>query len=131
MPRSSALTNNRDITAFDTPLTENFDTLASAGTNVAWSDNSTIPGWYASRATYTAGTGSSNGLNDSFGSTAPADRAQPVASGTTTTITYGVKLTNSTGATINSVDISFVGEQWRNGGNTAAQLQFQYQVARE
>lgn len=57
---SSAITNGGSITTLGTPLTENFDTLASTGTGLTWSDNSTIPGWYSSRATYNSGTGSSN-----------------------------------------------------------------------
>src|SRR5207237_9914685 len=44
---SQAITNNGLITAFDTPLTENFNSLASSGTSVSWTDNVTIPGWYA------------------------------------------------------------------------------------
>jgi len=129
-----AVTNGGGISAFDTPLTENFDGLASSGTP-AWVDNSTIPGWYSSRTAYTPGTGSSNaGALYSFGvaGTNPVgDRALgSVASGTTGTIAQGVRLKNNTGATITSLDISYVGEQWRNGGNTATQkLQFQYQVA--
>src|SRR5438105_3835056 len=131
---SQAVSNAGVITAFDTPLTENFDGLASSG-SLAWVDNSTIPGWYSTRTAYTAGTGSSNtGALYSFGvaGTNPAtDRALgSVASGSTSTIFQAVKLTNSTGATITSLDVGYVGEQWRNGGNTAAQtLTFQYQVA--
>ena len=68
IPPSSALTNNGSITALGTPLTENFDTLASSGTSFTWTDNSTIPGWYTSRTSYTVGTGSSNtGALYSFG----------------------------------------------------------------
>src|SRR5205085_624857 len=129
---SQAITNNGSVTAFEAPLTENFDSLTSSGT---WTDNSTIPGWYSTRTAYTAGTGSSNtGALYSFGvaGTNPVtDRALgSVASGGTGTIFYAVKLTNNTGATITSLDISYVGEQWRNGGNVNAQaLTFQYQIA--
>ena len=43
---------------------------------------------------------------------------------------HAARLTNDTGGTITSLDISYVGEQWRNGGNaTAHTLTFQYQVA--
>ena len=42
---SFALTNGGSITTPGVPLTENFDTLASAGTSIAWADNSTISGW--------------------------------------------------------------------------------------
>jgi len=65
---SFALTNGGSITALGVQLTENFDTLASTGTGIAWVDNSTIPGWYSTRATYNSGTGSSNtGALYSFG----------------------------------------------------------------
>src|SRR5436309_8375887 len=132
---SSAITNGGSITTLGTPLTENFDTLASTGTGLIWTDNSTIPGWYSNRTTYNSGTGSSNtGALYSFGiaGTNPVtDRALgSVASGTTLTIYQAVRLTNNTGTTITSLAISYVGEQWRNGGNTAAHsLTFQYQVA--
>jgi DNA/RNA endonuclease G (NUC1) len=132
---SFALTNGGSITALGVPLTENFDTLAQTGTNITWTDNSTIPGWYSSRVAYTAGTGSSNtGALYSFGvaGTNPVtDRALgSVASGTTLAIFHAARLTNNTGTTIGSLSISYVGEQWRNGGNTTQQsLTFQYQVA--
>src|SRR5215475_9426988 len=132
---SSALTNGGSITALGVPVTENFDTLATTGTNITWTDNSTIPGWYSTRTTYNSGTGSSNtGALYSFGvaGTNPdTDRALgSVASGSTGTVFQAARLTNNTGGTITSLDISYVGEQWRNGGNTAAHtLTFQYQVA--
>ena len=137
---SSALTNNGSITTLGAPLTENFDTLASTGTGIVWTDNSTIPGWYSSRVTYNSGTGSSNtGALYSFGiaGTNPVtDRALgSVGSGGTGTIYWGAKLTNNTGSTITSIDLSYVGEQWRTGGSSTAtpsvaQLaDFQYQVA--
>src|SRR5205085_3649664 len=121
--RSSALTNNGSITTLGSPLTENFDTLASTGTNIAWADNVTIPGWYSSRTTYNSGTGSSNtGALYSFGvaGTNPVtDRALgSVGSGSTGTVYWGVRLINNTGATITSLDVSYIGEQWRSGGSS-------------
>ena len=80
VPPSLALTNGGSITALGVPLTENFDTLASTGTNIAWTDNSTIPGWYSTRATFNSGTGSSNtGALYSFGvaGTNAAHRSRP------------------------------------------------------
>lgn len=137
---SSALTNNGSITTVGAPLTENFDTLASTGTGIAWADNATIPGWYSSRVTYNSGTGSSNaGALYSFGvaGTNPAtDRALGgVASGGTGTIFYGARFINNTGNTITSLDISYNGEQWRTGGSSTATpsvaqtTDFQYQIA--
>src|SRR2546429_864655 len=104
-----AITNGGVINSFATPLTENFDSLASSGTSLTWTDNSTIPGWYATRTAYTVGTGSSNtGALYSFGvaGTNPiTDRALgSVASGSTRTIFFAGKLTNHTGATITSLD---------------------------
>ena len=130
---SLALTNGGSITALDIALTENFDSLGAAG--ASWLDNTTIPGWYSNRTAYVAGTGSSNtGALYSFGvagTNAVTDRALgSVASGGTGTVYQAARLTNSTGATITSLDVSYVGEQWRNGGNTSANsLTFQYQVA--
>ena len=134
-PPSFAITNGGSITATGVPLTEDFDTLATSGTGLAWTDNTTIPGWWSTRTTYNAGTGSSNtGALYSFGiaGTNPAtDRALgSVASGGTGTVFQAARLTNNTGGTIASLDISYVGEQWRNGGNTTAHtLTVQYQVA--
>jgi uncharacterized protein len=137
---SSALTNNGSITTFESPLTESFDTLASTGTGIAWTDNTTIAGWYSSRVTYNSGTGSSNtGALYSFGiaGTNPVtDRALgSVGSGGTGTVFWGVRFVNNTGNTITSLDVNYVGEQWRTGGSSTATpsvaqtADFQYQVA--
>ena len=132
---SFATTNGGSITTLGVLLTENFDTLAPTGTAIPWTDNSTIPGWYSTRAAYNSGTGSSStGALYSFGvagANPVTDRALgSVASGGTLTVLHAARLTNSTGGTIDSLDVSYAGEQWRNGGNTAAHtLTFQYQVA--
>jgi uncharacterized protein len=102
---------------------QNFDTLENTGTGHAWSDNQTLPGWYASHATlsaYSAGTGSSaTGGLYSFGSSGSSDRALgSLVSGTTQTISYGLRLVNGTGATLTGLAISYDGEQWRRGSNT-------------
>src|SRR5215204_2510830 len=133
-----AITNSGSITSFGNPLTENFNTLATTGTGLTWTDNVTIPGWYTSRPTYNTDTGASGtGALYSYGGTGSTDRALgDVGSGTTGNILAGVRLVNNTGATITSLDISFVGEQWRNGGSAtsgvlsvAQTVDFQYQVA--
>ena len=135
---SSAITNNGNITTLDAPLTENFNTLATAGTANPWTDNSTIGGMFAQFAavptnptTYIADAGTSNtGGIHAHGTGTNTERALgSVGSNTTGDIYFGFRLTNSTGNTITSLDVSYVGEQWRNGGNTAAQqLDFQYRV---
>lgn len=126
---SNNLQGQVTFTAGSLSYNENFNGLANTGTANAWTDNSTITGWYSTQTDYDAGTGSSNsGAQYSFGSTSAADRALgSVASGSTGTIIYGVRFVNSTGDDITSLSISFTGEQWRrtNSGNT---LSFSYQV---
>ncbi|MCA1602675.1 MAG: hypothetical protein LC776_13880, partial [Acidobacteria bacterium] len=135
---------NISITTLGTPITQNFDTLATSGTTNTWTDDSTLPGWYsqfgttANPATYRADSGGSNtGALYSWGTGTNAERALgTVGSGTTTDIYNALKLTNNTGSTIDSLDTSYVGEQWRQGGCTptpctplAQTVDFQYQVA--
>jgi hypothetical protein len=122
------------LTTLGSPVTQNFDALAATGTGVAWTDNSTIPGWYATRTTYNAGAGASNtGSMYSFGTGTATDRALGgVASGGTGTMYWAARYVNNTGGTINSLTVSYTGEQWRDGGNatpTTQPLAFQYQVA--
>lgn len=111
--------------------TQAFDTLASSGSGLAWTDGSTIAGAYASVATYNASTGTGTaGALYSFG-TAAADRALgSIGSNATGTLYYALCFLNGTGAPLASIDVSFAGEQWRNGGNTTQHtLFFEYQVA--
>lgn len=129
-------------------VTQNFDSLATTGTANTWTDGTTLAGWYSqfsatpsNPTTYRASTGTdTTGAIYSFGvagTNAVTERAfGSVASGTPGDIYYAVKLTNNTGMTITHLNISFTGEQWRQGGCTptpctpAAQtLDFQYQVA--
>lgn len=115
------------ITNPGSPYTQNFDTLANTGTSNPWSDNATLEGWYATRQTggaftaYRADNGAGNtGALYSFGSTSSSERALgSIASGTPGNIAFGVRLRNDTGATITDLVVSYTGEQWRNGNNTA------------
>jgi uncharacterized protein len=118
--------------------TQNFNTLANAGTNIDWANDSTIAGWSlfdkngAVIPTYNADTGSSNTGNFySYGTTGSTDRAlgglasggayfgSPATGSVAGLIALALK--NTTGSTINSINLSFNGEQWRNGGNATAQ----------
>lgn len=118
---------------------QDFNSLAISGTSNPWTDNSTLPGWYASRtiggpvvATYRAGTGSDNaGAIYSFGSPGSSERAVgAVASGTPGNFAYGVRFTNDTATTQTNILVSYIGEQWRNGGNPSPQtLAFSYRVS--
>jgi uncharacterized repeat protein (TIGR01451 family) len=132
------------LTTLGTPYTQNFDTLATAGTANPWTDNTTLLGWYSqfslqptNPTTYRADIGTSNtGAIYSYGTGTNTERAfGSLASGTPGDIFYAVRLVNNTGSPITSLSISFTGEQWRAGGcapipctPAAQKLDFQYQV---
>ena len=132
IPASAAPLLQIPVAGLGTPYAQNFDTLAATGTNITWTDNTTLPGWYSTRLTYNAGNGGvGSGTLYSFGATSATERALgSVASGSTDTIYYGARLKNNTAAVITSLDVAYTGEQWRNGGNTAQhKLEFSYQIS--
>jgi len=130
---------------------QNFDSLANtpAAGSGTWTDNATpgVEGWYASRAfsantsggfgpfaysTYRIGDGSANnGTIWSFGAADATDRALgSLGSGTVRSNVFGLRLANNTTDTLGNILISYTAEQWRNGGNTAAQtLGFSYKIS--
>lgn len=64
--------------------------------------------------------GSNTGATFSYGSTGDVDRALgSVASGTETPM-FGVELKNTTGSTINDININFYAEQWRRANKTSS-----------
>lgn len=112
------------LTALGSASTQNFDTLATTGST----NNLTINGWYlnetgtssANNGQYNTGTGSGTGGDVySFGSTPITERAFGTLFSGTLTPTIGAQFTNNTGSTITSLDISYIGEMWRLGQNTA------------
>jgi len=119
---------------------ENFDALPSVPAVDAWLNNSTLPNWYAAKA---SGLGNptvaniivSNGsLNSgaiySFGTASATERALgSVGSGTPSRQAYGVLFNNTSASTLVINSVTYTGEQWRNGGNaTPHKLEFSYQV---
>ncbi len=149
----SVLTGNSQILlSGGLTYSQNFDSLSNApiNTNPTWTDNTTLPGWYASRAftggtttalgpyAYTsyrvdAGTATS-GLLYSYGVAGVnpvTDRGLgSLASGTPKTNSFGLRIANDTASAVDTVTISYTGEQWRNGGNTNVHtLEFSYKVA--
>ncbi|MBK9051066.1 MAG: Ig-like domain-containing protein [Chloroflexi bacterium] len=81
-------------------------------------------------ATYTAGTGSSaTGDTYSFGATGNSERAFGGLQSGSLTPTIGSSFTNNTGQTITSLDIAYMGEQWRLGATGRQdRLDFQYSL---
>jgi hypothetical protein len=117
---------------------QSFDSLAGSGTANTWTENSTLPGWYAAQSAgsgvtaYRADIGAGNtGALYSFGSADSSDRALgSISSGTPVNIAYGVRFANDTTDTVTNITLTYTGEQWRNGGNTAQQtLAFSYRVS--
>lgn len=116
-------------------------------TGQAWTDNSTLPGWYSSHTTYGVTNGTMGGTaatfdgtsvaNNvglfSFGAASSTDRAlgSRATSGVAgmSNIYYGVRLKNDTTQTITAFSVMFTGEQWhKNGGTTVHTLPLQYQL---
>lgn len=119
---------------------QNFNTLPNTGTSATWTNNGTLLGWYAASAgtgqttvlNIGTGTGTTGGLWDwgVAGVNPVTDRALgSIGSNGTGTQHQGVVLVNTSGSVINSVTVSFTGEQWRDGNNANTQsLTFGYQV---
>lgn len=128
---------------------QNFDSMSNtpAASSGNFPDNTTpgLEGWYASRAhtsstgvlgpytfgTYRVGDGSANnGTIWSFGTIGNTDRALgSLGSGSVRSNFFGVRIQNDTASAVDNVLVSYTGEQWRNGGNTAAHaLSFSYKI---
>jgi hypothetical protein len=114
-----------------TNFSENFNTMATSGTN-----NTSIPPEFkfdedgtSSNLTYSAGTGSaSGGETYSLGSTGSSDRALGEITSSTVQSTLGACFVNNTNHPITSFLISYTGEQWRSGVQNGAvdRLDFEY-----
>jgi hypothetical protein len=148
----SALTGNSQILlSGGLTYSQNFDSLGSApvNTNPTWTDNTTLSGWYASRA-FTGGTATplgpysytsyridagtaTSGLLYSYGVAgvnAVTDRGLgSLSSGTPKTNVFGLRIANDTASAVDAVTISYTGEQWRNANVAAHTLAFAYRVS--
>lgn len=122
-----------------TSYTQNFDTLANSG-SPAWSNDSTLTGWYlitdtnSSVTSYSPGTGTeTTGAFYSYGSSGATERA---LGGLGSNSYYGssgsgkghigLVIYNNTGKNISQILISYVGEQWRANNASAQSLTFTY-----
>ncbi len=116
------------------PYVQDFNTLAQAGTGIAWTNDATLAGWHADKATYSVTTGSATGTGAmySYGSSAQGsvlgDRSLGGQANTTTGVTVGLQLVNASGATIDAVSISFFLEQWNASATPNSPVTFSYQV---
>ncbi|MFY7668412.1 MAG: MopE-related protein [Crocinitomicaceae bacterium] len=118
---------------------QNFDALLNTGSVNNWVDNSTISSVFSQRTststTYAAGTGSlSTGGLYSFGATGSTERALGTVGSSNLTsggnFAHGVLLQNTSGFSINALNVTYTLEQWRNGGNTNPNtITFWYKVS--
>lgn len=122
---------------------QDFNGLASSGTANAWSDDSTLAGWFlksnagewsdnASNA-YRGDSGGS-GTEDfySWGSSA-ADRAlgsvpRPSSQATPRTYSTGLGLQYTGSSALTQLQIIYTGEWWRDGVNGSRTLSFEYKI---
>jgi hypothetical protein len=117
-----------------TNFSENFNTMATSGTN-----NTSMPSEFkfdedgtSGNLTYSAGTGSaSSGETYSLGSAGSSDRALGEITSSTVQSTFGACFVNNTNHPITSFLISYTGEQWRSGVQNGAvdRLDFEYTTA--
>ncbi|AHF91246.1 endonuclease [Opitutaceae bacterium TAV5] len=110
--------------------TQDFDTLrthsGSGTTTFTFTNNSTLAGWYSTVGGSNSGRASSgsqatSGTIYSWGPSDGTDRALGLftgsADGFTSTAWLGLQLQNTSGATIDSVTLTFDVEQWRRNTN--------------
>ncbi len=120
------------------PYLQDFNSLSNSGSYNPWTNNSTLPGWYAAQTAgdgaitnYRAGTGSgtAGGLY-SFGASNSTDRALgSLASGGPGKLAYGVRFTNDTSLAITNLTVNYTGEQWRCSITNTQSLAFSYLVS--
>ena len=123
------------LTTLGSAYTQDFNTLANTGT----ANNLTINGWYlnetgtssANNGQYNTGTGSGTGGDIySFGALASTERAFGTLFSGTLNSTIGAQFTNSTGSTVTSLDVSYIGEMWRAGvSNRGAADRLDFQLS--
>jgi hypothetical protein len=128
------------------PYQQDFNSLASTGLDITWTDEVTLPGWteysaetgYTGSGAFTFTVGVPNAIADaydadtggsatgevySYGSAAvPADRALgSLASGTPDEMFHVLHITNDTGMAGAGFTLQYTGEQWRRGGTNTPQ----------
>ena len=131
--RPAAAAGTVSLTAVGAAHTEDFDTLANAGTTGTVTPN----GWTFSESgantndSYGIGTGSSNAGNTySFGAALSTDRAFGGLQSGSLVPTVGASFTNNTGFDLTRIDVSYVGEQWRVGTlGRADRIDFQWSAS--
>jgi hypothetical protein len=123
---------------------QNFNTLPNSGTfsfvgsgpfDLPTTTAGSLDGWAfrqlsgtSANAAFRVGDGSTNNQSVySYGTTGSAERALGILAGPQRVSSIGALFVNNSGSTINSITITFTGEQWRRAPNPNT-LSFQYSV---
>jgi hypothetical protein len=115
------------LTPGNLSYTQNFNTLANTGNSNTWTNNSTLPGWYAASkltlamcSTYRASDGTSStamlhslGKRQTHSQTLDRALGSIPNDGETDDIAFGVLFENNSGSELQSVTVTFHAEQWR------------------
>ena len=115
---------------------QNFDALGSV--SATWTDNLTLPGWYASvsntsgtvgpyTTAYTVGSGggTSSSTLYALGVASSIERALGGAPSSTALGLLGLRLINTSGSIFNDVQVKFDLEQWSDRGTAKVTLSYQ------
>ncbi len=128
---STALAAPISITAGSLSYTQDFNSLGTA--SVPWTNDSTIPGWYAQIFNGTTATGSAQAADGAavlsgllnLGTAAAADRAlgsKATGTGNIANIAYAVSFQNNGTKPVAFTGLQYTGELWRTNTGTGAPL---------
>ena len=131
---SQSINAQVSLTTLNAPYTQNFNTLENTGiantlSITGWAMNENGGGARDNELYSGDNGGSSTGDTYSYGTIATTERALGSLMSGTLSSTFGASFTNNTGDDITSLNISYVGEQWRLGTrNRFDSLRFQYSL---
>lgn len=117
---------------------QNFDGLTVTISSMPWTNNVTLPGWYAFKTTPTSsGPVTHIGTTSKIGTALALHGDTPdyaLGSGNIFSggdVNFGIRLVNNTGSTVSGFSVSYVGEQWFRADNTVQvtdSLNFSYHI---
>lgn len=139
------------ITSTDYRYTQDFNSLATgaSGSNMTWTNNSTLAGWYMDYQGSTinnynfqvvpkgdvGGGVTSGGISDNrsarffnIGHADDSNRAVGMARTYSTYGAIGTVFQNNSGSALSSFTLGYSGQQWRREGTTETALYFEYLV---
>ncbi|MGZ0655546.1 hypothetical protein ACWPKO_11955 [Coraliomargarita sp. W4R53] len=127
---SSSLSAQISYDSASSTYSQDFDTFSPSapglqGQTYAWTDNTSITGWYSTDTTFTTSGGVANAGAILYGTS--DDRT--VGSFNLSDFQVGAQLTNNTSMTLTEFTVSYIGEQWYRVNNVnATEMSFQYSL---